>query len=224
MEKYSHNTLEIKWNVAQERKSSISAYKIEVNCLSDGDETQSLELLSQTRISPSTECIMAHEVKNLRPGNTYKISLQCLWLNDNLASKPVELFQMTRFSNPPVNIKAKVTEKRHIKLSWGNPTILAKGSICKSFLIEYKNTSEEIWQNRLVEADLQTYIFSDVNYDAEYIFRMLACYESGEETLPTEEIHVKTEPLEIIQIDKVHIHLYMYICKYLFSFRVFSGV
>ena len=224
VEKYSHNTLEIKWNVAQERKSSISAYKIEVNCLSDGDETQSLELLSQTRISPSTECIMAHEVKNLRPGNTYKISLQCLWLNDNLASKPVELFQMTRFSNPPVNIKAKVTEKRHIKLSWGNPTILAKGSICKSFLIEYKNTSEEIWQNRLVEADLQTYIFSDVNYDAEYIFRMLACYESGEETLPTEEIHVKTEPLEIIQIDKVHIHLYMYICKYLFSFRVFSGV
>ena len=131
---------------------------------------------------------------------------------------------MTRLSNPPVNIKAEVTKKRHIKLSWRNPTILAKGSICKSFLIEYKTTSEEIWQNRLVEEDLQTYIFSDVNYDAEYIFRILACYESGEETLPTEEIHVKTEPLEIIQIDKVHIHLYMYICKYLFSFRSFLRV
>ena len=224
VERYSHDTLEIKWNVAQERRSSISAYKIEVSWLSDGDETQSLELLSQTRISPSTECIMSHEVKNLRPGNTYKISLQCLWLNDNLASRPVELFQMTRLSNPPVNIKAEVTKKRHIKLSWRNPTILAKGSICKSFLIEYKTTSEEIWQNRLVEADLQTYIFSDVNYDAEYIFRILARYESGEETLPTEEIHVKTEPLEIIQIDKVHIHLYMYICKYLFSFRSFLRV
>ena len=110
VERYSHDTLEIKWNVAQERRSSISAYKIEVSWLSDGDETQSLELLSQTRISPSTECIMAHEVKNLRPGNTYKISLQCLWLNDNLASRPVELFQMTRLSNPPVNIKAEVTK------------------------------------------------------------------------------------------------------------------
>ena len=204
VERYSHDTLEIKWNVAQERRSSISAYKIEVSWLSDGDE--------------------AHEVKNLRPGNTYKISLQCLWLNDNLASRPVELFQMTCLSNPPVNIKAEVTKKRHIKLSWRNPTILAKGSIYKSFLIEYKTTSEEIWQNRLVEEDLQTYIFSDVNYDAEYIFRILACYESGEETLPTEEIHVKTEPLEIIQIDKVHIHLYMYICKYLFSFRSFLRV
>ena len=221
VERYSHDTLEIKWDVAQERRSSISAYKIEVNCLSDGDETQALELLSQTRISPS---IMAHEVKNLRPGNTYKISLQCLWLNDSLSSRPVELFQMTRLSNPPVNIKAEVTEKRHIKLSWRNPTILAKGSICRSFLIEYKTTGQEIWQNRLVEADLQTYIFSDVNYDAEYIFRILARYESGEETLPTEKIHVKTEPLEMIQIDKVHIHLYMYICKYLFSFRSFLGV
>ena len=213
VERYSHDTLEIKWNVAQERRSSISAYKIEVNCLSDGDETETLELLSQTRILPSTECIMAHEVKNLQPGNTYKISLQCLWLNDNLTSKPVELLQMTRLSNPPVNIKAEVTEKRHIKLSWGNPTILAKSSICKSFLIEYKTISEEIWHNRLVKADLQTYIFSDVNYNAEYIFRILARYERGEETLPTEEIHVKTEPLEIIQIDKVHIHLYMHIYK-----------
>ena len=213
VERYSHDTLEIKWNVAQERRSSISAYKIEVNYLSDGDETQTLELLSQTRILPSTECIMAHEVKNLQPGNTYKISLQCLWLNDNLASKPVELFQMTRLSNPPVNIKAEVTNKRHIKLAWGNPTILVKGSICKNFLIEYKTTSEEIWQNRLVEADLQTYIFFDLNYNAEYILRILARYERGEETLPTAEIHVKTEPLEIIQIDKVHIHLYMHIYK-----------
>ena len=158
---------------------------------------------------------MTHEVINLRPGNTYKISLQCLSLNDNLASKPVELFQMTRLSNPPVNIKAEVTEKRHIKLSWGNPTILAKGSICKGFLIEYKTTNEKIWQNRLVEADLQTYIFSDVSYNTEYKFRILACYEMREETLPTEEIQVKTEPLELIQIEKVHIHLYMYICKYL---------
>ena len=48
VERYSHDTLEIKWNVAQERRSSISAYKIEVSWLSDGDETQSLELLSQS--------------------------------------------------------------------------------------------------------------------------------------------------------------------------------
>ena len=210
VERHSHDTLEIKWKVTQERRSNISTYRIDVKCLSDGDETQVPESSSQARISPSSEDIMLHEIINLRPGNTYKISLQCLWLNDNIVSKPVELFHMTRLSNPPVNFKAEVVEKRLVKLSWDNPTVLAKDAICKGFLVEYKITTENIWQKRLVQADLHTYIFSDLSYTTEYKFRIFSRYEKGEETLPTEEICLKTEPMEVIQIKKVHIYLYSY--------------
>ena len=211
VERYSHDTLKIKWKVTQEGRSSISSYQIEVKCLRHGDKTQMLESSSQARIPPSSEDIILHEVTNLQPGNTYKISLQCLWLNDNIVSKPVELFQMTRPSNPPVNFKAEVIEKRLVKLSWDNPTALAKDAICKSFLIEYKTTDENNWQKMLVQANPKTYIFSDLSYTTEYIFRILACYEKGEETLPAEEIYLKTEPMEVIQIEKVHIYLYLYV-------------
>ena len=211
VERYSHDTLKIKWKVTQEGSSSISSYQIEVKCLPHGDKTQMLESSSQARIPPSSEDIMSHEVTNLQPGNTYKISLQCLWLNDNIVSKPVELFQMTRPSNPPVNFKAEVIEKRLVKLSWDNPTARAKDAICKSFLIEYKTTDENNWQKMLVQANPKTYIFSDLSYTTEYIFRILACYEKGEETLPAEEIYLKTEPMEVIQIEKVHIYLYLYV-------------
>ena len=118
---------------------------------------------------------------------------------------------MTRLSNPPVNFKAKVVEKRLVKLSWDNPSVLAKDAICKGYLIEHKMTTEKIWHKRLVQADLQTYIFSDLSYTTEYKFRILAHYEKGEETLPTEEICLKTESMEVIQIKKVHIYLYSYI-------------
>ena len=211
VERYSHDTLKIKWKVTQEGKSSISSYQIEVKCLPHGDKTQMLESSSQARIPPSSEDIMSHEVTNLQPGNTYKISLQCLWLNENIVSKPVELFQMTRPSNPPVNFKAEVIEKRLVKLSWDNPTARAKDAICESFLIEYKTTDENNWQKMLVQANPKTYIFSDLSYTTEYIFRILACYEKGEETLPGEEIYLKTEPMEVIQIEKVHIYLYLYV-------------
>ena len=154
---------------------------------------------------------MAHEVIDLRPGNTYKISLQCLWLNHNIFGEPVEVFQMTGLSNQPVDFKTEVMEKRLVKLSWGDPTILARSANCKGFLTEYKTTTENIWKNKLVQADLHTCIFSDLNYATEYKFRILARYEKGEETLPTEEIHLKTESMEVIQIEKVFTHLYTYI-------------
>ena len=211
VERYSHDTLEIQWEITQDRRSSISTYRIEVKCLLDGGETRVLESSSQAKISPSLKDIMLHEVSNLRPGNAYKISLQCLWLNDNIVSKPVELFQMTRLSNPPVNFKAEIVEKRLVKLSWDNPSVLAKDAKCKGFLIEYKTTTENIWQKRLVQADLQTYIFSDLSYTTAYKFRILARYGEEEETLPTEEIYLKTESMEVIQIKKVHIYLYSYI-------------
>ena len=153
---------------------------------------------------------MAHEIVHLRPGNTYKISLQCLWLNHNIFGEPAEVFQMTRLSNPPVDFKAQIIEKRHVKLSWRDPTILAEHANCKGFLIEYKTTIENTWQNQLVQAELHTCIFADLNYDTEYKFRILARYEKGEETLPTEEIHLKTESMEIIQINKVCVHLSTY--------------
>ena len=208
VERYSHDTLEVKWKVGQEGISSISTYKIEVSCLSDGDETQRLESLSQARISPSSDDVMTHEVVDLRPGNTYKISLQCLWLNHNIFGEPAEVFQMTRLSNPPVDFKAEVIQKRFVKLSWRDPTILAKDANCKGFVIEYKATTENTWQNKLAQADLHTCIFYDLNYTTEYRFRILAHYEKGEETLPTEEIYLKTESMEVVQIEKVCICIF----------------
>ena len=95
VERYSHDTLGIKWKVKQGERLNISAYRIEVKCMSVADESQVPESSIQTRISPSSEDIMLHEVVNLRPGNAYRISLQCLWWNNNIVSKPVELFQMT---------------------------------------------------------------------------------------------------------------------------------
>ena len=118
---------------------------------------------------------------------------------------------MTRLSSPPANFKAEVVEKRIVKLSWDNPTVLAKDAICKDFSIEYKRATENIWQKRLVQADLQIYIFSDLSYTTEYKFRILARYEKGEETLPTEEINLKTKSMQVIQINKVQIHLCSYI-------------
>ena len=161
---------------------------------------------------------MAHEVTDLRPGNAYKISLQCLWLNHNIFGEPAEIFQRTRLSNPPVEFKAEVIEKRLIKLSWSDPTILAKNANCKGFVIEYKATTGNTWQNKLVQADLHTCIFSDLNYSTAYKFRILARYEKGEETLPTEEVHLKTESMEIIQLEKVCIYLCIYIYIYIHIF------
>ena len=151
---------------------------------------------------------MTHEVVNLRPGNTYKISLQCLWLNHNIFGEPAEVFQMTRLSNPPVDFKAEVIQKRFVKLSWRDPTILAKDANCKGFVIEYKATTENTWQNKLAQADLHTCIFYNLNYTTEYRFRILAHYEKGEETLPTEEIYLKTESMEVVQIEKVCICIF----------------
>ena len=229
VERYSHDTLEIKWKVRQEGRSSISTYKIEVSCLSDGDQRQRLESLSQAKISPTSDDVITHEVVNLQPGSTYKISLQCLCLNHNIFGEPAGVFQMTRLSNPPVDFKAEVLQKRLAKLSWGDPTILAEDANCKGFVIEYKTTSENTWKNRLVQADLHAYIFFDLNYTTEYKFRILARYEKEEETLPTEEIHLKTESMEVIQIEKVCINLGIYmhilhICQYLFLFRSASVV
>ena len=229
VERYSHDTLEIKWKVRQGAKSSISTYKIEVSCLSDGDQRQRLESLSQARISPTSDDVITHEVVDLQPGSTYKISLQCLCLNHNIFGEPAEVFQMTRLSNPPVNFKAEVLQKRLVKLSWGDPTIPAKDANCKGFVIEYKTTTENNWKNRLVQAHLHACIFCDLNYTTEYKFRILARYEKEEETLPTEEIHLKTESMEVIQIEKVCINLGTYthildICQYLFLFRSASVV
>ena len=117
MERYFHGTLGIKWKVKQGERLNISTCRIEVKCLSNEDESQVPEFFIQTKISPSSEDIMLHEFVNLRPGNVYRILLQCLWWNDNTISKPVELFQMTHVSSPPVNFQSEVVEKRPVKLS-----------------------------------------------------------------------------------------------------------
>ena len=63
----------------------------------------------------------------------------------------------------------------------------------------------------MVEADLPSYIFSDLSYNAENKFRILALYEKRKETLPTEEICLKTESMKVIQIKKGPLFLNSYI-------------
>ena len=63
----------------------------------------------------------------------------------------------------------------------------------------------------MVEADLPSYTFSDLSHNAENKFRILALYEKRKETLPTEEICLKTESMKVIQIKKVPLFLNSYI-------------
>ena len=63
----------------------------------------------------------------------------------------------------------------------------------------------------MVEADLPSYTFSDLSYNAENKFRILTLYEKRKETLPTEESCLKTESMKVIQIKKVPLFLNSYI-------------
>ena len=123
IKEYSHNTMEIKWNLPKKGRSNILNYRIEVSGVSVVDEKENLQLLDQINISPAADETMTHIITNLRPGQVYQVAVQCFCLNNHAFSKPVDLYQMTRLSNPPIGFKGKVKQKRHIKLTWENPTI-----------------------------------------------------------------------------------------------------
>ena len=50
IKEYSHNTLEINWNVPEEGRSNISKYKIQVSGISFVGEEESSQLLDQTKV------------------------------------------------------------------------------------------------------------------------------------------------------------------------------
>ena len=129
IKKYSHNTMEIKWNIPEEGRSNISNYKIEVSVVSVVDEKESKQLLDQIKISPAPDETMTHVITNLRPGQVYQVSVQCLCLNDHAYSKSVSLLQMTRLSNPPTDFTGEVSEKRYVKLAWETQLLKQKVQI-----------------------------------------------------------------------------------------------
>ena len=213
IKEYSHNTMEINWNLPKKGRSNILNYRIEVSGVSVVDEKENLQLLDQINISPAADETMTHIITNLRPGQVYQVAVQCFCLNNHAFSKPVDLYQMTRLSNPPIGFKGKVKQKRHIKLTWENPTIKADSVNLKSFLIEYKTTNEKSWLIKTVRSDVKSYSLPNLSYGTEYQFRILACYDGEKETLPSEDIKLKTEPMEVPLIEKV----YRFFCLYRFK-------
>ena len=146
---------------------------------------------------------MTHAITDLRPGQAYQVSVQCLCLNDHAFSKLVSLHQMTRLSNPPTDFRGEVREKRHIELAWENPTIKAESANLKGFLIEYKTINGKLLLSKLVASDVKSYSLFNLFYCTEYQFRILACYDGEKDTLPSKEIKLKTEPMKVPQFKKV---------------------
>ena len=156
---------------------------------------------------------MTHVVTNLQPGQIIQVSVQCLCLNDRAFSDSVTLRQMTRLSNAPIEFKGEVRRKKYIHLTWQNPTIRAKTANLKSFLIEYKATNRKQFLKKFLSSDIKSYSFDDLSYGTEYQFRIMACYDDNKKTLPSEDVNLKTEPMEVPEIKKV----YIYFCLYQFQ-------
>lgn len=64
--------------------------------------------------------------------------------------------------------------------------------------------------SKLIRPDVKSYNLSNLSYGTEYQFRILACYDGEKETLPSEDIKLKTEPMEVPLIEKV----YRFFCLY----------
>lgn len=103
----------------------------------------------------------------------------------------------------PNDFTGEVREKNHVKLSWENPNIKAESAILKGFIIEYKTSNAKWLPSKLIPPDVKSYNLSNLSYGTEYQFRILACYGCEKDTLPSEDIKLKTEPMEIPQTEKV---------------------
>ena len=192
IKEYSHNTMKIKWNIPEKGVSSISSYKIEMNLVRQKFLKEILQLVDQRIVSPAAGETMTHVVTNLRPGEVYRISVQCLCLNNYAFSKLMTILQMTRLSAPPIDFNGEVEKNGHIKLAWKNPSIKADNATLTSFLIEYKTINEKSWLSESVPSNRNDFFFLDLSYDTEYQFRIMACYDGKQQTLPSEVINLKT--------------------------------
>ena len=210
IKEYSYNSMKIKWNISEDGGSNISNYKIDVTNITAADKKKSSELFKQIKIPPVAGETMTHVVTNLQPGQVYQVSVQCLCLNDHAFSKSVTLCQMTRLSNPPVHFKAEVREKRYINLTWEPPTIKAGDTYLKGFLIKCNTTDGKLKFSISVPSDVRSYTLADLCYCTEYQFKILAYYDDGQDTLPSEAITLKTEAMEAPRNVKVHKYLLLY--------------
>ena len=213
IKEYTHNTMKIEWKAQEEGRSNISNYKTELNVATVAGKKESLQLLDQIKLSPVADKSMKYEVTNLRPGQVCQVSVQCLCLNDHAFSRSVALLQMTRLNSPPVDFKGEVRGKRYIHLTWQNPNIRAKTAKLKSFLIKYKVTNRKPFLNKFLLPDINSYSVFNLSYVTEYQLKILACYDDEKETLPSDDINLKIEPMEVPQIKKV----YRYFCLYQFQ-------
>ena len=200
VEKCFYNAIEIKWNVPEEGPSNISNYSIEVSLLKVENAEEKWEFVNKVK-SPANmnDKVMSYRVRNLGPGNTYRISVTCLSLDDIAFSKSKTLTHMTRTSFLVTNLKATLHKKRQVKLSWEYD----KGEEnLKSFLIEFKSSQDFTWRSKPATAELKTCTLSDLRFATSYSFRVQACYDGEEET--SEEVNQITEPMGKVQIKKVH--------------------
>ena len=198
VEKYSHDAIGIKWNVPKEGASNISNYSIEVSLQVENAE-EKWEFINKVKTPPKlNDKAMSYKVENLGSGNTYRISVTCLSLDDITFSKSNTLIHMTRTSFPVANLKATLHKKRQVKLSWEYD----KGKeYLESFSIEYKSSQDLTWQRKLANAESKTYTLSDLSFATFYNFRVQACYDGEEET--SEEVNQATEPMGKVLIKKV---------------------
>ena len=192
IKEYSHNTMKIKWNVPEKGVPNISSYKIEINAVTNKYIGKKWPHSDKAIISSTADETMTHVVTNLQPGQLYEVSVRCLCLNNYAFSEEMTLLQRTRPSAPPIDFNGQVEENGHIKLAWKEPSIKAENETLTSFLIEYKIINEKPWLSESVPSNRNDYFFLDLSYDTEYQFRIMACYDGEEQTLPSEVINLKT--------------------------------
>ena len=201
-ENYSHNAIEIKWNVPKKGPSNVSNYLVEVELLKDDNELEKLELVNQVKVPPNLDCkALSYTVRNLGTGNAYKISVGCLSLNDTTFSKLKVITQRTRTSYPVTNLKATLQKKRQIMLSWEYNEGKEK---LRSFIIQHKASKDASWQSQSESASVRTCTFSYLCFDTCYQFRVQNCYDGEEDTLLSEEVHQTTQTMGKVKIKKVY--------------------
>ena len=200
VENYSYKAIEIKWNAPGEGSSNISNYLIEVNLLKVKKPIETLELVKKENILPNSEEVISYKVTNLGAGNTYRISVRCLSLEDTAFSKSETLTQMTRTYYPVANLKAKLQKKRQVTLTWEYDKVSEN---LKSFLIKYKTSECTSWKDLSVDALMRTHTLLDLRFATSYKFRLWTCYDGEEDMLSSEELNLTTEPKGKVEIKEV---------------------
>ena len=157
-------------------------------------------MVKKENILPNSEEVISYKVTNLGAGNTYRISVRCLSLEDTAFSKSETLTQMTRTYYPVANLKAKLQKKRQVTLTWEYDKVSEN---LKSFLIKYKTSECTSWKDLSVDALMRTHTLLDLRFATSYKFRVWTCYDGEEDMLSSEELNLTTEPMGKVEIKEV---------------------